>query len=80
MKWAYEIKKLIDGYYLQAKRIRLVCDNLNTDAVGSLYKAFLPEEAHGLASRLQVHYTPRHGSWLNVAIIELVVFTKAVPG
>jgi len=54
----------------------LVCDNLNTHKVASFYEAFEPKQARQLAERLDIHYTPRHGSWLNVAEIELSVFTK----
>jgi hypothetical protein len=54
----------------------LVCDNLNTHKLASLYEAFAPKEAHRLAQRLEIHYTPKHGSWLNIAEIELSVLTK----
>ena len=54
----------------------LVCDNLNTHKVASLYEAFAPPEARRLARRLEIHYTPKHGSWLNIAEIELSVLTK----
>jgi hypothetical protein len=54
----------------------LVCDNLNTHKIASLYEAFAPAEARRLARRLEVHYTPKHGSWLNIAEIELSVLTK----
>jgi hypothetical protein len=76
MDWAYEIKELLDQDYPQVQKIVLVCDNLNTHKVASLYEAFKPQEALRLARRLELHYTPKHGSWLNVAEIELSVFTK----
>jgi hypothetical protein len=74
--WAYEIKELLDKDYRQAHKVVLVCDNLNTHKIASLYEAFDPQEALRLAKRLEIHYTPKHGSWLNVAEIELSVFTK----
>lgn len=61
--------------YPQATKIRLVMDNLNTHTIGSLYEAFPPEEARRIAEKLEIHYTPKHGSWLNVAEIELRVLT-----
>jgi hypothetical protein len=69
--WAQQIKELLDVDYPNAKVIRLVMDNLNTHSIGSLYEAFPPEEAQRLAKRLDIHYTPKHGSWLNIAEIEL---------
>jgi len=74
--WAYEIKDLLEIHYPEAERIRLVCDNLNTHKMGSLYEAFPPDEARQLAKRLEIHYTPKHGSWLNMAEIELSALTK----
>lgn len=74
--WAYEIKELLDVRYPKAKKVRLVCDNLNTHSIASLYKVFPPQEARRLAARLEIHYTPKHGSWLNVAEIELSAFTR----
>ncbi|MBT9161582.1 MAG: hypothetical protein DDT27_00112 [Dehalococcoidia bacterium] len=73
--WAYEIKDLLDVHYPEVQRIRLVCDNLNTHKIGSLYEAFPPDEARQLARRLEIHYTPKHGSWLNIAEIELSALT-----
>jgi DDE superfamily endonuclease len=73
--WATEVQQLLDRQYPEADRIRLVCDNLNTHGIGSLYEAFLPEQARRLASRLELHYTPKHGSWLNIAEIELSALT-----
>jgi hypothetical protein len=73
--WAYEIKDLLQNRYPKAKRVVLICDNLNTHRIGSLYEAFPPDEARELAARLEIHYTPKHGSWLNIAEIELSVLT-----
>jgi len=69
--WAAFIKGMLDERYPQAVKVRLVMDNLNTHSAASLYEAFAPEEARRLARRLEIHYTPKHGSWLNVAEIEL---------
>ena len=74
--WAHEIKELLDIDYPNVKKVRLVCDNLNTHKIASLYEAFEPQEARRLAQRLEIHYTPKHGSWLNVAEIELSVLTN----
>lgn len=74
--WAWQIKELLDVHYPNAKKVHLVMDNLNTHNGASLYKAFSPEEAHRLLSRLEFHYTPKHGSWLNVAEIELSVLSR----
>lgn len=69
--WAYAVRDLVDVHYPQAERITLVMDNLNTHSPGSLYEAFEPAEAKRLADRLDIHYTPKHGSWLNMAETEL---------
>jgi hypothetical protein len=74
--WAYEMKELLDKDYADAEKVILVMDNLNTHKVASFYEAFEPKEARRLIERLEIHYTPKHGSWLNVAEIELSVFTK----
>lgn len=74
--WAHEIKFLVDEMYPDADAITLVMDNLNTHAPGSLYKAFPPEEARRIRKRLDIHYTPRHGSWLDIAEVELNVLTR----
>ena len=74
--WASQIKHLLDDCYPDADKVLLVCDNLNTHKLASLYEAFEPQEAHRLAQRLEIHYTPKHGSWLNIAEIELSVLTK----
>ncbi|MCI2156419.1 MAG: transposase [Olsenella sp.] len=60
-----------DDLFPQAERIVLVWDNLNTHSMGSLYEAFPPEEAERLAKRFEVHYTPKHGSWLDMAEVEI---------
>ena len=73
--WATEIRDLLEVRYPDAARVRLVWDNLNTHGIGSLYEAFPPAQAHRLASRLEIHHTPKHGSWLNIAEIELSVLT-----
>jgi hypothetical protein len=74
--WAHQIRKLVDDMYPRAKRITLVMDNLNTHTGASLYKAFPPEEARRILDKLEIHYTPKHGSWLNMAEIELSVLSR----
>ena len=74
--WAHQIKDLVDIRYPQAERIVLVMDNLNTHTPASLYEAFDPAEARRLAEKLEIHYTPKHGSWLNMAEIELSVLSR----
>lgn len=74
--WAEEVKYLLDAVYPEAERVTLVCDNLNTHTLKSLYKAFTDQEADRLSSRLELVYTPKHGSWLNIAEIELSVFSR----
>jgi len=69
--WAHFIKAMLDERYPEAIKVRLVMDNLNTHDIASLYQTFPPAEAHRLAERLEIHYTPKHGSWLNIAEIEL---------
>lgn len=69
--WATQIKQMLDERYPAAVRVRLVMDNLNTYRTASLYETFAPEEARRLIERLEIHYTPKHGSWLNMAEIEL---------
>ena len=73
--WAFQIKELLDYHYPHAKKVVLVMDNLNTHTGGSLYEAFPPQEAKRLLDRLQIHYTPKHGSWLNIAEIELRILS-----
>jgi len=74
--WAEEIRQLLDVDYPHASKVKLVCDNLNTHNIASLYEAFPADEAHRLARRLEIYHTPRNGSWLNVAEIELSILTK----
>ncbi len=69
--WARQIKEMLDERYPDAIKVRLVMDNLNTHSITSLYEAFEPKEARRLAERLDIHHTPKHGSWLNMAEIEL---------
>ena len=78
--WAWQVKELLDMHYPDAKRVHLVMDNLNTHNGASLYAAFPPEEAHRLLSRLVFHYTPKHGSWLNLAEIEFSVLSRQCLG
>jgi hypothetical protein len=73
--WANQVRRLLEVEYPKCKKVRLVMDNLNTHSVSSLYEAFPPEIARSLAVRLDIHYTPKHGSWLNIAEIELSVMT-----
>ena len=68
-----QIKQMLDERYASATKVRLVMDNLNTHNIASLYETFEPNEARRLAQRLDIHYTPKHGSWLNMAEIELSV-------
>lgn len=72
--WAEKIKWLLDIQYPEAKKVILVCDNLNTHNVPSLYEAVEPEGALRLAKRLEIHHAPKHGSWLDIAEIELSAF------
>jgi DDE superfamily endonuclease len=74
--WAEEVRRLLDEDYPTARKVKLVCDNLNTHSIASLYEAFPAEEAHRLARRLEIHHTPRNGSWLDVAEIELSVLGR----
>jgi hypothetical protein len=71
--WVAQIKEMLDERYPDAIKVRLVMDNLNTHSVVSLYESFEPKEARRLAERLDIHHTPKHGSWLNMAEIELSV-------
>jgi hypothetical protein len=73
--WAEEIAYMLDVIYPDAVKVRLVLDNLNTHSIASLYAAFPPEKALRLSKRLELHFTPKHGSWLNIAEIELNVMT-----
>lgn len=74
--WAHFIRELVDVHYPQAHKLVLVQDNLNTHTIGALYEAFPAAEARRLARKLEIHYTPKHGSWLNMAEIELSVLSR----
>lgn len=74
--WAQVVMRLVDEDYADRERIVLVMDNLNTHKLSSLYEAFEPSEARRIAERLEIHYTPKHGSWLNMAEIEIGVLTR----
>jgi DDE superfamily endonuclease len=74
--WAHCIQELVDVHYPDAEQIVLVMDHLNTHSPASLYEAFPPAEAKRLADKLEIHYTPKHGSWLNMAEIELSVLQR----
>src|SRR5437764_5712477 len=76
VEWALAIRELVDVHYPDAERIVLVMDNLNTHTPASLYEAFEPAEAKRLADKLEIHPTPKHGSWLNIAEIELSVLAR----
>jgi len=73
--WAEQIKELLDHRYPKAKKVVLIMDNLNTHAGASLYETFPPHEARRLLDRLDIHFTPKHGSWLNIAEIELRILS-----
>jgi hypothetical protein len=76
LDWATEIDQLLNHDYPDAEKVVLVMDNLNTHSIGSLHDAFEPAEAFTLAQRLELHHTPQHGSWLNIAEIELSALTR----
>ncbi len=76
MDWAAAIRDVVDVHYPDALKIRLVLDNLNTHVGGALYEAFPPEEARRILDRLEIHYTPKHGSWLNMAESELSILAR----
>lgn len=76
LDWAHEVKELLDIDYPDREKVILICDNLNTHCIGSLYKAFPPSEALKLSHRLEIHHTPKHGSWLNIAECELSILTR----
>ena len=77
--WAHFVRHLVDEQYRDAERIVLVMDQLNTHSPASFYEVFPPAEAQRLASRLEIHHTPKHGSWLNMAEIELSVLARDLP-
>lgn len=76
LDWAQEIRWLLEEQYPNTPKIRLVTDNLNTHVISSLYEAFPAAEAHRLAKRLEIHYTPKKGSWLNIAEIHISVLAR----
>lgn len=69
--WALEIEELLRTKYEKAEKIILVCDNLNTHTLGAFYEAFAAEKAREIVKRLEFRYTPKHGSWLNIAEMNL---------
>ena len=75
--FAQQMRWLVDEAYPDVPVVRLLLDNLNTHRMASLYEAFPPEEARRIAKRLEFHYTPKHGSWLNMAEIEFSVFSRS---
>lgn len=77
--WANFVRDLVDGRYREAEKVVLVMDQLNTHSVASLYEALAPAEAERVASRLEVHHTPKHGSWLNMAEVELSALGRDLP-
>jgi hypothetical protein len=74
--WAFALRALLDEEYRDVERVVLVMDNLNTHSPSSFYEAFAPQEARRLTERLEIHYTPKHGSWLNIAECELSVLGR----
>ena len=74
--WAYFMRELLDQHYPDAEKIVLVMDNLNTHTPSCFYEVFAPQEARRLTEKLEIHYTPKHGSWLNMAEIELSVLAR----
>ncbi|NJL41925.1 MAG: IS630 family transposase [Leptolyngbyaceae cyanobacterium SM1_4_3] len=74
--WAIEIQRLLDEDYAHCPKVILVCDQLNTHKLASLYEAFAPATARRLVERLDIHHTPKHGSWLNIAENELAALTR----
>ena len=74
--WAHFVERLVDVEYPEAETIVLVEDNLNIHTIASLYEAFPPEKARRIAEKLEVHFTPKHGSWLNIAEIELSAYKR----
>lgn len=77
--WAHFVRGLVDGRYRDADKVVLVMDQLNIHSPASLYEAFPPAEAKRVADRLEIHHTPKHGSWLNMAEIELSAFSRDLP-
>ena len=76
LDWAQEVATLLEGRYANCERVTLVCDNLNTHTPGAFYEAFPPDQARGYVRRIEFCYTPKHGSWLNIAENELSSLTR----
>jgi len=74
--WANFIREIVDVHYPEAEKVVLVLDNLNTHTLSALYEVFAPEEARRIIEKLELHYTPKHGSWLNMAEIDLSVLSR----
>jgi hypothetical protein len=74
--WAIEMADLLEGRYARCEKVIVVCDNLNTHTMGAFYETFAPQRARALVSRIEFHYTPKHGSWLNIAENELSSMTR----
>ena len=74
--WAIEMANLLEGHYVECEKVLVVCDNLNTHTPGAFYEVFEPARARSLVRRLEFHYTPKHGSWLNIAENELSSMTR----
>ena len=74
--WAIEMARLMEGRYADCQTVRLVCDNLNTHTMGAFYEVFDAERARSIARRIEFHYTPKHGSWLNIAETEVSSLTR----
>ncbi len=74
--WAFEMEKLLSTHYADVEKIILVCDNLNTHKCGAFYDAFPAEKAREIVKKIEFHYTPKHGSWLNIAECELSAMTS----
>ena len=74
--WATEVARLLEGRYADCKQVMLVCNQLNTHTIGAFYEAFEPERARQLLCRFQFCYTPKHGSWLNIAENKLSALTR----
>lgn len=78
--WAEEMASLLEGRYRESQKVILVCDNLNTHTKGAFYEAFPPEQARNYAKKIEFCYTPKHGSWLNIAENELSALTRQCVG
>ena len=74
--WALEMGALMEGRYAKCEKVIVVCDNLNTHTMGAFYEVFEPSRARAIVSRIEFHYTPKHGSWLNIAENELSCLTR----